>query len=78
MTKNSFHPGIFLQELLLWQKVDPSELAKSTGIPEAKIVGITAQRQRIDEEVSRGLAAYFGNSARFWQHLQKSFDRKSG
>ena len=71
-----FHPGIFLQELLEWQRIGPTELSRVTGIEESVIVGITKQRNRIDETVSEALAEYFGNSARFWINLQRSFDRK--
>lgn len=77
MSENSFHPGIFLQELLVWQKLEPAELAAKTGIPEMEILGITEQRRGIDEAISEDLAEYFGNSARFWMNLQKSYDRRT-
>ena len=77
MSENSFHPGIFLQELLIWQKIEPAELAAKIGISETEIVDITEQRRDIDETISKDLADYFGNSARFWMHLQKSSDRKT-
>ncbi len=77
MTKNAFHPGIFLQELLIWRRIDPAELAAKTGIAESEIVDITQQRRAIDEAISRDLADYFGNSARFWMNLQQSYDDKS-
>ena len=76
MSENSFHPGIFLQELLIWRRVEPAELAAKTGIAEQEIVDITLQRRGIDEAISRDLAVYFGNSARFWMHLQRSYDGK--
>ena len=76
MTDNTFHPGVFLQELIQWQKITPIELAEQTGIPATRIIDITLQRAELDQQVSEGLAAYFGNSARFWLHLQKSFDKK--
>ena len=77
MSKNSFHPGIFLQELLIWRRIEPAELAARTGIAEDEIVDITQQRRGIDEAISRDLADYFGNSARFWMHLQESYDARS-
>ena len=77
MSENSFHPGIFLQELLIWQRIEPADLAAKTGIAENEIVDITLQRRGIDEAISRDLAEYFGNSARFWMHLQQSFDSRS-
>ena len=77
MSENSFHPGIFLQELLIWRRIEPAELAAKTGIEESAIVDITQQRRGIDEAISRDLAGYFANSARFWMHLQQSYDGKS-
>lgn len=77
MSEKSFHPGIFLQELLIWRQVKPAELAAKTGIAESEIIDITLQRRGIDEAISRDLAEYFGNSARFWMHLQQSFDARS-
>lgn len=76
MTNNSFHPGIFLQELIQWQKITAVELAELTGIPETRIIEITQQQGELDQQISEELAAYFGNSARFWLNLQKSFDNR--
>ena len=75
MVINPFHPGVFLQELLDEQNISPHELAKSTGIHEAKIIDITNQLQGIDKETAMGLATYFGNSAEYWVNLQESYDQ---
>ena len=74
--RKRFHPGLFLQELLEWRRIGPGELSRVTGIEESVIIGITEQRYPIDEPVSEALAEYFGNSARFWITVQRSFDRK--
>jgi addiction module HigA family antidote len=76
MTNNSFHPGVFLQELIQWQRITALELAEQTGIPETRIIEITQQRGELDQHTSEELAAYFGNSARFWLNLQKSFNKR--
>ncbi len=73
----AFHPGAYLQELLIWQKVSPEQLADSTGIPKATIIDVTRRRRGIDKALSRRLAAHFGNSARFWLDLQKDFDYRN-
>jgi len=78
MVFNAFHPGVFLQELLDEQNISPHELAKSTGIHEAKIIDIANQLQGIDEATAIGLATYFGNSAEYWINLQESFDQAKG
>ncbi len=75
MVFNAFHPGVFLQELLDEQNISPHELAKSTGIHEAKIIDITNQLLGIDKETAMGLATYFGNSAEYWVNLQESYDQ---
>ncbi len=75
MVFNAFHPGVFLQELLDEQNISPHELAKSTGIHEAKIIDIANQLQGIDEATAMGFATYFGNSAEYWIDLQESFDQ---
>ena len=77
MSAKSFHPGVFLRELIEWRQVEPRELARDTGIPEAHIIGITRQQESLDEGDSRRLAEYFGNSPRFWMNLQRSFDQRS-
>ncbi len=76
MTESSFHPGSYLQELLIWRNISPEELANITGIPKTVIIDVTAKRRGIDQPVSEGLAAYFGNSAQFWVDLQERFDRR--
>ena len=75
MVFNAFHPGVFLQELLDEQNISPHELAKSTGIREAKIIDITRQLQGIDKVTAIGFATYFGNLAEYWIDLQESFDQ---
>ena len=76
MANNSFHPGVFLQELIQWQRITAVELARKTGIPETRIIDITQQRAELDQNISEKLADYFGNSARFWLNLQKSFNNR--
>ena len=74
MTEIAFHPGSYLQELLLWRDTSPEELANITGIPKSKIIDVTAKRRGIDKCMSDGLAAYFGNSAQYWLDLQELYD----
>ncbi len=75
MSDHSFHPGAYLQELLVWQHTSPADLARITGVPETSIDAVTHQRRPVDEELSRGLAEYFGNSPQYWLDLQHSYDR---
>ena len=72
---SSLHPGSYLQELLIWRQVSAREFGDVTGIGESGIVDIINRRRAIDRRVSEELAAYFGNSPRFWLDLQANFDR---
>jgi addiction module HigA family antidote len=72
----SLHPGSYLQELLIWRHVSAEEFADITGIGKTKIVDIIKKRRAIDKNVSEGLAAYFGNSSKFWLDLQEHFDQR--
>ncbi len=72
----SFHPGSYLQELLIWQYINPEEFSDITGIPKSEIIDIIAKRRGIDKTISEGLAAYFGNSSQFWLDFQERFDNR--
>lgn len=74
MPKLSFHPGLYLQELLVWQNISPDEFSDITGVPRTEITDLIAKRRGVDKTISEVLAAYFGNSSRFWLDLQKRFD----
>lgn len=74
--RTSFHPGSYLQELLIWQHINPEEFSGLTGIPRLKVVDITTKKCGIDEDTSKILADYFGNSSQFWLDLQANFDRQ--
>jgi addiction module HigA family antidote len=74
--RRSLHPGSYLRELLIWRHVSAEEFADITGLGEIKIVDILEERRAIDETVSEGLAAYFGNSSKFWLNLQANFDQR--
>ncbi|MEM7562042.1 MAG: HigA family addiction module antitoxin [Pseudomonadota bacterium] len=76
MRRKTFHPGVFLQELIQWQKITPKELAEQTGIPSKRILEITQQKAHLDSKTSEGLADYFGNSSGFWMNLQNAYDSR--
>lgn len=75
MNVNSFHPGVYLRELMIWRDLSPGELASAMQVPDREIVDLTCARRRIDRVTSQRLADYFGNSAQFWLDLQRGFDR---
>jgi len=78
MSRANHHPGAYLRELLIWRHLSAEDLAREIDVPGRTIVELTAARRSVDRDLSRGLAAYFGNSAGFWLDLQARFDRTGG
>lgn len=72
----SFHPGSYLQELLVWQDISPEEFSDIIGVPKTEITDLIAKRRGIDKTISEGLATYFSNSSKFWLDLQEQFDHR--
>ena len=72
--KNTFHPGVFLQELLEDNKLTAYRLAKDTFLPQTRISEILREKRSITPDTAKRLAKYFGTSAQYWMNLQTSFD----
>jgi plasmid maintenance system antidote protein VapI len=73
----SFHPGSYLQELLVWQGISPEEVSSITEVPKTEITNLIAKRRGVDKTISEVLAAYFSNSSKFWLDLQEQFDHQN-
>ena len=58
MIKNSFHPGIFLQEFLEDAGVTPYRLAKDTHMPATRVSEILKLRRSVTVDTAMRLAAY--------------------
>lgn len=71
----AFHPGSYLRELLLWQRISAEDFADRTGMALAEVIDLTEERLGVTRPVSEVLAAHFGNSSQFWLDLQTVFDR---
>ncbi|MBK0402550.1 HigA family addiction module antidote protein [Adhaeribacter sp. BT258] len=71
----NIHPGeILAEEFLLPLNITAYRLAKETGIPQTRISEILKKNRRITADTALRLAAYFGNSPKFWLGLQDDFD----
>lgn len=71
----NIHPGEILQEeFLLPLNVTQYALAQNTGVPHSRVTRIIKGQQRITPDTAVRLAAFFGNSARFWLGLQMDYD----
>jgi plasmid maintenance system antidote protein VapI len=75
--KFSFHPGSYIQELLMWQDISPEEFSNIVGVPKTEIIDLIAKRRGIDKTISDVLAAYFSNSSKFWLDLQEQLDHRN-
>lgn len=68
-------PGEILQEEFLKPLLISSyRLSKEIGVPQTRISQILKGNRRISADTAVRLAAYFGNSAKFWLGLQDDFD----
>lgn len=62
----------------MWQNISPEKLAEITGIPKTRLLDLTEERLGVDVDISKNLAAYFGNSAQYWLQLQEQHDKWRG
>jgi len=75
----NIHPGEIIQEEFLTpHNITVSRLAKETGIQLARISDIISGKKRITAEIALRLAAFFGNSPKFWLGLQDDYDLEEG
>lgn len=71
----NIHPGeILLEEFLKPMGISAYRLSKEIGIPQTRTSSIIHGRRRITADTALRLAAYFGNSAKFWLGLQNDYD----
>jgi addiction module HigA family antidote len=71
----NIHPGELLRiEFLEGFGISQYRLAKEIGIPESRVSDIVLGKRAISADTALRLAAFFGNSARFWLNLQNVYD----
>ena len=69
------HPGDVLKiEFLEPLGLTAYRLGKRTGIPASRLSAILNSKRLITVDTAARLAAFFGNSPRFWLNLQTSYD----
>jgi addiction module HigA family antidote len=72
---NATHPGrILLNQHLAAQNISQNRLANTLGVPPRRINEIVLGKRAITADTAVRLAAYFGNSASYWMHLQAEYD----
>ena len=75
----NIHPGEIIQEEFLAPfNIPIPRLAKDTGIQLARISDIISGKKRVTADIALRLAAYFGNSPKFWLGLQDDYDIEEG
>ncbi len=72
---NNISPGeILLEEFLIPMEISQYRLSKDLNIPQTRVSEIVKGNRRITADTAVRLAAYFGNSAKFWLGLQNDYD----
>ena len=74
MINNTFHPGVFLQEVLDELGITAYRLAKDTKMPGSRVDQILKQNRGITVDTAMRLAAYLGTTEQYWLNLQNSYD----
>ncbi|MBS0650965.1 MAG: HigA family addiction module antidote protein [Verrucomicrobia bacterium] len=70
------HPGIVLErDFMKPMGITPAQLAEKLGgkWSEVKITSIINGQEGISEKSAQDLAAFFGTTADFWNHLQQQY-----
>jgi antitoxin HigA-1 len=71
----NIHPGeVLLEEFLKPMNITAYKLSKDIGIPQTRTSAILKGERAITADTALRLAAYFGNSAKFWLGLQADYD----
>ena len=68
------HPGIYLKELLDELGLTQYRLARDIGVPAMRINYIVHVKRPVRAELALRLGRYFGQSPRYWLHLQSRYD----
>lgn len=69
------HPGVILKEEFLDPlEISQNKLALALRVPARRINEIVLGKRGITADTALRLAAFFGNSARFWMNLQDDYE----
>ena len=69
------HPGELIREdILPALEVSKTDLAKSLQISRQTLYDILGERQPVTAEMAVRFGKLFGNGARFWLNMQRSYD----
>lgn len=75
----NIHPGEILnEEFLIPMGITAYRISKDTEIPQNRISQIIKGQRSITADTALRLAAYFGNSPKFWLGLQIEYDVEEG
>src|SRR5438874_13582441 len=69
------HPGEHLREdFMVPFGVSNTALARSLGVPPARIIQIVRKRRGITADIALRLGRFFGTDAQSWLNLQSNYD----
>ena len=75
MQRIRVHPGeILLEEFLLPMKTNPTDFAKTIGVPEIYILDIVRGKKHIDVEAAYLLSNALGTREQWWINLHRGYD----
>jgi len=71
----NIHPGEILdEEFLKPLKLSAYRLAKETGMPHTRVLGILKKRGKVTADTALRLSKFFGTTPDFWLGLQAEYD----
>jgi addiction module HigA family antidote len=72
---DNVHPGAILREdFLIGSDIPTAQVGQATGLPQARLDALLAEREPVDAATDLRLARYFGISEGFFLGLQIDYD----
>ena len=72
---DNVHPGAILREdFLIGSEIPTAQVAQATGLAQARLEALLAEREPVDAATDLRLARYFGMSEGFFLGLQIDYD----
>lgn len=68
------HPGEIIAEELAEIGVSVAAFSRAIDVPQSRMAEVVKGKRAVTADTALRLAAYFGNSARFWLNLQAAYD----
>ena len=70
----AFHPGFYIEELMLENEMSLEDFAKHLGISPKKLQRVIQGKQMLDDDLVVKLASVMGTDVDLWLNLQSSYE----